>query len=197
MLRSSLMEADEGSMYTKDDADLTHEGILELIDFLDKNKNLLTVKANNILDVMVIEINRFYYTYGINDSDVKIRALIIALGLVEDYIRKDAFDQSKFESNVNLVMFPLLDKIIEYSSRIKDIELKSIDGLLWKMIALWRDLFLKFGEPGLLMAPGEERTQQYMKKGEAQITFPPGTKDKLTDLLSKSIEDKLRKEMRT
>jgi uncharacterized protein (DUF2164 family) len=115
------MEADEGSMYTKDDADLTHEGILELIDFLDKNKNLLTVKANNILDVMVIEINRFYYTYGINDSDVKIRALIIALGLVEDYIRKDAFDQSKFESNVNLVMFPLLDKIIEYSSRIKDI----------------------------------------------------------------------------
>ena len=44
MLRSSLMEADEGSMYTKDDADLTHEGILELIDFLDKNKNLKALK---------------------------------------------------------------------------------------------------------------------------------------------------------
>jgi hypothetical protein len=190
------MEGDEGAMYAKDDTNLAHEGVLGLIEFLDKNKDMLTVKANNMLDITAIEINRFYSTYGLNDSDVKIRALVIALRLVEDYVRKDAFDQSKLASNVNVIIFPLLDRIVEYSRRIKDIELKVIDDLLWEMIALWRDLFLKFGEPSLYVAQGEDRSQKDMKKGEAQITFPPSIRDKLADLLSKTIEDKLRKEMK-
>ena len=152
-----------------------------------KNKDLLTKKNARMLDNVIIEMTRLYTSYGIDEEDVPIRAFTIAIGLVGDYAGSVTNSEEDFKLDVENTIFPYVNKLLEIKSIAGDELLEVVNPLITEMIMVWREQYLKYGEPI------SRRQRSYMITEDSKIDFSQEKKDKLADLLTKGIEDQLRR----
>jgi hypothetical protein len=187
-LRRYLLDENENDAYEAyDDVKFTHSCFNKLIDFIVQNKDLLTNRNARMLYNVIIEMTRLYTCYGIEEEDVPIRAFTIAMGLLSDYAGSATNNEGEFKSDVEKMILPYLDKFVEIRNMNGDDLLERISSIVIEIIMAWREQYLKYGEPI------SRRQTRYMLTGEPNIDFSQEKKDKLADLLTKGIEDQLRR----
>lgn len=112
----------------------------------------------------------------------RLRLLLFILAQIDLYSRKQPIDKEIFKENVETMTLPFLTRIIGISRQKENQSLSLIDDLGWEMIAFWRQLFLKFGEPVDL-----EQLEN------TRLIMPPEMKGKLTDLVTRSLEKEIKR----
>jgi hypothetical protein len=182
----------ESAIYVEEKTSITHEGIVMLIDFLDKNRELIRIYESYMLDAIQIETRRLYATYGIEYKDVKIRALIIGLGAIVDYAKKlSRFDNiSKYKSEIEERITGFLNTIVSFTQQ-NDGHSELADSCIIEIISFWRELFLKYGEVSFTRYSLPLMREHYPP--ELQVAFPQETRDKLANIVARGIEDQLKK----
>ncbi len=183
-LRPHLLDENEVESY-QNEVNLTHSCFSKLIDFMAGNKNLLTNKNSRILENVIIEMTRLYTSYGIEEQDVPIRAFTIAIGMVNTYAGSLSNNEEGFKSDIEDMVFPYVDKLLEIRDNKGDELLEAINPVIIKMIMVWREQSLKYIEP---ISRGQ---RGYMI--ESKIDFSQEKKDQLADVLTKGLEDQLRR----
>jgi hypothetical protein len=183
-LRPHLLDENEIVSY-QNEVKLTHPCFNKLIDFMAEHKNLLTNKNSQILDNVITEMTRLYTSYGIEEEDVPIRAFTIAIGLVNSYAGSLADNDEGFKSDIEDMVVLYMDKLLEIRDTKDGDLLGTINPVIVRLIMVWREQSLKYGEPIF------RRQRRYMI--ESKIDFSQEKKDQLADVLTKGLEDQLRR----
>jgi hypothetical protein len=189
-LRVQLLDDNELEVYDNENTEMTKSGFVSLIDFLNKNKDQLLNRKSPMVDTTIVEMTRLYTCYGIRDEDVPLRAVMIGLGLVDDYIENLAKDEDEFESITRNTIFPFLSNLVE----MKDMEsMKRFETgtlVLSDIVMLWRESYLKCGEP---LGRRQRFAQNYILPCNfSSLNFSSEKKEQIADLLARGIEDQLR-----
>ncbi|MDE1769369.1 MAG: hypothetical protein KGI28_02290 [Thaumarchaeota archaeon] len=184
ILRKYLLPENEKDSYDKEDTEFTKQAFDMLVKYLEKNKEFLK-RPNYILKSILLEMNRFYQEFGIDERDVKARMLIVVINYIYDYIEKSDLTDEKIRSEVEISLIPFVDKIIHTLEPV-EIQQPDIDNLIVDIIMLWRDQFLRYGE--LLTLPTETPNRR-----SGRLNLPEETKDKISKLITQGLEDQIRK----
>jgi hypothetical protein len=183
LIRKTLISEDAHSPYSEENNSLTKEGFQKIVEIIRSNMELFSSFQNRLIMSAVTETNRLYLAYGIDEEIAKFRLLFVVLGQVNNYSMREWIDQSSNESPINLRIISFVNKILEIIDS-DNSNSESVENLLWEMISFWRELFMKYNEP----------FEPYEKPGESdKITLNDEIKDKLRDLISRSLEKEIRK----
>lgn len=181
-LRKSMLTDDDIETYGEENVELSREGTQTIIDLIGDNLDLLKVRKNKIIQSAITEVNRLCSTYGFDIGIAKIRLLLVVLGQLEGYSRKEPIDADQFEVNVNAMVIPYAEEITALKLMSSGKLNNEIEPLLTSMIIFWRELFIKYNEPS-------ERVDEE----KVAMSMPPETKDKLKELVTRSLQREINK----
>ncbi|BDQ31148.1 hypothetical protein NZNM25_01520 [Nitrosopumilus zosterae] len=174
--RKSLLPPEEKDVYPSN-PDFTNATFSKILEILNRRKGDVTFVTNNLLKGILNELNRTARTYGTKINETYLWCLIIMLERVDDYIAITAVDKVDFEKRTREEILPLIEEVLKIFEKGADPD--SVSKLLWKMIATWRESFIRFLEPRPNPQPSLQFTPQEQAKEEIIDEFVEGIEGEL------------------
>lgn len=162
-----------------------------LSDYLLKNKEVLLHKENNLLKGIVNEAERTVNVCGVGKMACVFLSIVTAMDWTNEYYQflSDILPFSNKDNPVVSVLFPLIEETDVLMEENDSTEmLLHANKIIWKLIVEWRKLFLNYMElttkkQNILL--GEDLRGRVPE-------IPLEEKKRLTDLMTKKIEDELK-----
>ena len=145
-----------------------------LINFLDENRELLKKDKNRLLKGVLNEMDRIYRCYSGDFNTLIILSLVRALDSLYLYILYEKEHKDK--------IYPLLDKVIKYSQN-SETDIEAGSEILKDILTEWRYYFIRYMDIAV--------TRGNIEGG---IMIPENVKGKLSDSISKSLEEEIEDE---
>ena len=142
-----FMSPSEKIAYVKLDETFSNNTIKQLITILEKDISFLEYPTNDFLRGILNESSRLSKVHGLQKSDEHFMSLLMMLQRIDIYIKHTAMKED-FIERTQKETIPLASEIIKIYHLINNTNDKSdeIDDLLWKLIKIWRNYFIKFME---------------------------------------------------
>jgi hypothetical protein len=168
--------------------EFSREFTIELIDFLDNNKDLLLNENNDLIDSISSELYRVSYVYGGNEALV-LHLVFLALSDYCDYFRYEL----GFEKNLDkreLLYKTKLDKYIEQVYKLRQEMVSSKIENLYDNANL---ILVKLGVEcrNYRLIYGDKPYEKEMPVGQ-RIELPESVKKKISGAIAKSLDKELK-----
>lgn len=151
-----------------------------LVDFLVGSKQYLFLDNNNLFKGILNEVERIANMSGYDIENTLILSSLMCMDWAFDYARVLGFsDQEAFKRLVNEEFVPAIDELAQIRKD-QETRLKRITQLVWKFLRQWRSSFLIFME-----------LREESPSKESKVALPLEFKNKLTDILSRSVKKEM------
>lgn len=155
--------------------DFTRSSFKWLLNFLDENKNLLLHDKNLLLNGVLNEMDRILRCHSGRLEDIVTISLIRALEFLYTYQKFEGSEQERKK------VLSILDDVITILSKDK-IDLKGCLEILKNILTDWRKYFIYFMEVRITRKIEIERP----------IELPKDVKEKISESISKTLEEEIR-----
>lgn len=177
--RDAYLFQEEKEIY-KINSKITEKAFNKILGLLFKEKELLTYPTNNFLKGLINEMNRVGKTYGIETKNLYLQSLVTMIDRIDEYVGLTMVDMKDFEVRIKNEVIPYVEKLEEICSNQQSSE-SDVNDLLWELIKLWREYFIKFLD--IKRSPSQPL--------QVKEDVKPPVKSKLVDELAKSLEDEI------
>ncbi len=151
-----------------------------MVKFLETSKSYLYLPSNNLLKGIENENERVSNLTGYNIKITLFNSTIMAMDWYMDFVKQFGNSNPEiYETIINEDIIKWIDKLISLM-KAEDLEFKEISKIIWDSLKKWRNLFMVFME----LPSGSTQTDN-------KILLPPEFRDKLTDMLSKSVKKEM------
>ena len=175
-MRDFIIDEVEKRTY-KVNYEFTQHSFNWLLKFLDENRNLLLHDKNRLFRGILNEMDRILRCHSGKLKDIITISLVRALGYVYNYM---FFEGSESERKK---IFPLLDDVLSILSQ-EELDYGKINVIFIKILTEWRKYFIKFMDVSI--------PRRY--EIERGILIPESVKEKLSESISKTLEQEIKRE---
>lgn len=179
-MRFNLISDEERHNYTEK-PDFTASSFVWLLQYLTKERELLSDSNCVILKGILNEMGRIYNMHGGTLKEIYINCLVVALDRYFDYFRiRYRMSSGEIDrDSLKMIFFPFIDEILQVTSPEKDINSDKINEIILDLTQGWRLFFVQY----------MELTPKISKK---PIELPEESKRKLSEALGKALEKEVK-----
>lgn len=151
-----------------------------MTEFLYNSKDYLYLPNNNLLKGIENEIERIPNLTGYDLKITLLSCCILSMDWYLDYVKQFGnSDPKSYEAVISEKFIPEVDELLSLL-KTTNLQVEKFSDFIWNNLKNWRKLFLVFME----LPSGSTQT-------EKKIVLPSDFKNKLTDILSKSVKKEL------
>jgi len=182
-IRKSVMNVFEETSYSEN-IEFTRKAFLWLLDYMDKERDVLFDSQNLFLKGILNEMDRIFRVHSGELIDTFVISLIRALDRYYDYFRRiytiprKGVDEEKVKNEI----FPFIDEIKKIYTQKKSAS--EVDNILWELVKGWREFFIQYMELPTVRL-------RFEKEVERGIELPSEVKKKLTESITKTLEKEI------
>ncbi|MDH5461166.1 MAG: hypothetical protein OEZ29_01630 [Candidatus Bathyarchaeota archaeon] len=182
-IRKFQMSDFEEASYSEN-IEFTKKAFNWLLDYMDKEKNVLFEANNLFLDGIINEMSRILRVHSGELTDIFALSLIRALERYYDYFRRKYTIPSKGVDQKRVIneIFPFIGKIRSIYTEKKGAS--EVGEILWELVKGWREFFIQYME----LPTARLRLEKEVERG---IELPAEVKKKLTESVTKTLEKEI------